>query len=72
MRLHKPSPVLLAACCFFALLLGVDVATPERSAYADQWQLYGSPQGPYCEGCCWSLCCEVDHPCRVPPIQPGG
>jgi hypothetical protein len=50
------------------LLFGDAAARDEQAAHADNWQLYGSNTGSYCEGCCRPgfLCCELPSACRVP------
>jgi hypothetical protein len=53
------------------LTLGEAGARDEQVAHAASWQLWGSPQGAYCEGCCrpGTLCCEVNFPCSVTPVD---
>lgn len=53
------------------LTLGEAGARDQQAAHAGIWQLYGSNNGMYCEGCCRSgtLCCEVNHPCSVTPVD---
>lgn len=55
--------VLLAA----ALLLGEAGTRSGQEAHADDWKLYASNTGSYCEGCCTGsfLCCALDKPCSI-------
>ena len=61
----------LAAVIAAGLTLGDAGARDEQAAHAGAWRQYASPQGFYCEGCCPSteLCCRVDHPCSVTPVN---
>ena len=71
-RLLKIAVPLFAAG---ALTLGSAAVDPRQEAQADQWQMYLSNNGVYCEGCCrpGSLCCTINAPCRVSaPEEPAG
>jgi hypothetical protein len=64
-------PLLVAA----GMTFGAAAADPRQEAHADQWQMYLSNNGVYCEGCCkaGSLCCSINSPCRVSaPEDPAG
>lgn len=61
----------LAVAIAAGLTLGEAGARHEQTAEAASWEEWVSNEGWYCEGCCPSgqLCCEVNHPCRVVPID---
>jgi hypothetical protein len=61
----------LAAVIAAGLTLGDAGARDDQAAHAADWRQYASNNGYICEGCCPSteLCCKVDHPCSVTPID---
>jgi hypothetical protein len=61
----------LAAVIAAGFMLAEAGARDQQAAHAATWKMILSNNGASCEGCCPSgqLCCEVNHPCSVTPID---